>query len=396
VRNPVTTPVDNRPARFLRIEKAVSLPDDETLEDLPGTAFGAAGALGMREILGYAMIEPDGSVQVKVPANVAFAISILDRNGRRVANTPRHFSWLQVRAGETVTCNGCHNPGADSSGVTRPHGRAGLTTAVNTGAAAAGPFPSSEAALSAQIGETMAETRMRVSCETNNCVALKPSVNVVFDDVWTDPLVTAKAPSFAMLYAELNTPPPVGSDCPTRWTAQCRITIHYPTHLQPIWDLARVTLDAGGAVVSDHTCTRCHGPVDAAAAAQVPAGQLNLTSAPSADEPDHYTSFRKLLFAHNEQILQGGVLVDRLVDGPIDPVTMLPTQVPVSVAAPMVGGSAAASTLFFSCFQAAACQRGAGTVDHRGFLTPGELRLLSEWLDIGAQYYNDPFAVPVN
>jgi hypothetical protein len=28
---------------------------------------------------------------------------------------------------------------------------------------------------------------------------------------------------------------------------------------------------------------------------------------------------------------------------------------------------------------------------HRGMLSTAELRLLSEWLDIGAQYYNDPF-----
>jgi hypothetical protein len=28
---------------------------------------------------------------------------------------------------------------------------------------------------------------------------------------------------------------------------------------------------------------------------------------------------------------------------------------------------------------------------HAGMLSTAELRLLSEWLDIGAQYYNDPF-----
>ena len=32
----------------------------------------------------------------------------------------------------------------------------------------------------------------------------------------------------------------------------------------------------------------------------------------------------------------------------------------------------------------------------RAGLTPAELRLISEWVDIGGQYYNDPFAVPVN
>jgi hypothetical protein len=33
---------------------------------------------------------------------------------------------------------------------------------------------------------------------------------------------------------------------------------------------------------------------------------------------------------------------------------------------------------------------------HAGWLSPAELRLVSEWLDIGAQYFNDPFAVPVD
>jgi hypothetical protein len=36
------------------------------------------------------------------------------------------------------------------------------------------------------------------------------------------------------------------------------------------------------------------------------------------------------------------------------------------------------------------------TVDHTGFLTTAELRLIAEWLDIGAQYYNDPFVAPAN
>jgi hypothetical protein len=27
-------------------------------------------------------------------------------------------------------------------------------------------------------------------------------------------------------------------------------------------------------------------------------------------------------------------------------------------------------------------------------LTPAELRLIAEWVDIGAQYYNNPFDVP--
>jgi hypothetical protein len=34
-------------------------------------------------------------------------------------------------------------------------------------------------------------------------------------------------------------------------------------------------------------------------------------------------------------------------------------------------------------------------MDHTGYLTAAELRLIAEWLDIGAQYYNDPFVAPV-
>ena len=33
---------------------------------------------------------------------------------------------------------------------------------------------------------------------------------------------------------------------------------------------------------------------------------------------------------------------------------------------------------------------------HAGRLTGAELRLVAEWVDIGAQYYNDPFLAPLN
>jgi len=59
----------SRPARFLRIEKAVSLPDDD-VRDIDNSAFGISNF--MRQIIGYVPVEPDGSVRVKVPADVAF------------------------------------------------------------------------------------------------------------------------------------------------------------------------------------------------------------------------------------------------------------------------------------------------------------------------------------
>jgi hypothetical protein len=57
-------------------------------------------------------------------------------------------------------------------------------------------------------------------------------------------------------------------------------------------------------------------------------------------------------------------------------------QWPASLAA----GSARGSTRFFSRFAAGG--------SHAGYLTPAELRLISEWVDIGAQYYNNPIGLP--
>jgi hypothetical protein len=104
VADPVLTPPASRPARFLRVEKAVAIPDDDIV-DLDDTAFGPNIRQGMREIVAYAPIEPDGSVRVKVPANVALAVSVLDANGRRI--TARHQNWLQLVPGQELSCNGC-------------------------------------------------------------------------------------------------------------------------------------------------------------------------------------------------------------------------------------------------------------------------------------------------
>ena len=76
------------------------------------------------------------------------------------------------------------------------------------------------------------------------------------------------------------------------------------------------------------------------------------------------------------------------MDGPIDPLTGLPEQIPVFVSPPMSAAGALASTAFVNRFNTGG--------SHAGRLDPAELRLVYEWLDIGAQYYNDPFAVPDN
>jgi hypothetical protein len=402
VRNPMTTPAANRPARFIRIEKPVSQPDDDVL-DIDNAAFGVTGF--MREILGYAPIEPDGSVKIKVPANVAFQLSVVDANGRRIQNSPIHSNWLQLRPGEERECNGCHQPATPAN--LRSHGRSGLFTAVNTGAPATGqPFPGTVATFSPDQGETMAQTRARQSCATGTprCGDMTMSMAPVFTDVWSDPAQRTPDPAITNLsYADpsFTTLAPTTSTCITRWSSTCRIIINYTQHVQPLWDKDR-PVDANGDGIPDldgagvainNKCTGCHGPVNAAGMAQVPGGQLDLTAVPSDAQQLQLRSYQELFFGDNEQEVVGGALQDRLVPGPPD-ADGNPTMVTVGVGPYLTAGTARGglSGAFLNRFAA-----GSGS-NHAGYLSPAELRLLSEWLDIGAQYFNNPFdpAVPVN
>ena len=120
---------------------------------------------------------------------------------------------------------------------------------------------------------------------------------------------------------------------------------------------------------------------------QLPAASLELTPGVSADDALQEESYRQLLFGRPELELVNNVVVvrqipvldengDQVLDDNGNPVfeenTLLPS---------MAAGNARGSR-FFGVMNNAT---------HQGMLTPAELRLLSEWLDIGAQYYNDPF-----
>jgi hypothetical protein len=124
----------------------------------------------------------------------------------------------------------------------------------------------------------------------------------------------------------------------------------------------------------------CHNPKDAAGKAQTPAGNLDLTKTPSQAVPQELTSYQQLLFPRPTVIMGP----NGPIPGPPDP--------PVMNAGSANGG---ASAQFFACLTTGA---GCMAPSHAGFMTADELRLVSEWLDIGAQYFNNPFdpAVPVN
>ncbi|WP_161494485.1 hypothetical protein [Marinobacter salexigens] len=390
--NPLLTNAEQRPARFLRLEKPVSMPDDN-VKDFDNSAFGRSRGQLMREILGYVPIEPDGSVKVAVPANVAFAISVLDAQGRRTSD--RHQNWLSVRPGETMGCQGCHDPRSPAS-----HGRPDAGPAPVWGGASTTslPFPGTDPTLYADMGETMAEVYARTQ------EIRRPLPDPVYrDDEWAD--LASSVEDRSLAYENLQTPPPVSGACANAdegaWTANCRVVINYETHIHPLWDSNREVVDGGGAVLDDHTCTSCHTNSDNAESPVVAAADLDLTNGPSDANPSHFKSYRELLFPDNKQELNPeGVLVDEMVDsGEVlrdeegEPILdedgfEQPIFIPVPVPASMSVNGALASTRFQEVF------RSGGT--HSGRLSPAELRLIAEWLDMGAQYYNNPFDAPDN
>ncbi|MCU7920581.1 MAG: hypothetical protein KZQ95_19830 [Candidatus Thiodiazotropha sp. (ex Epidulcina cf. delphinae)] len=397
--DPAQTVAADRPARFLRLIKQVTIPDEDVL-DFSASAFGVTAQYGMREVIGYAPIEPDGSVQVKVPANVPVSFSVLDANGRRTGQA--HSFWLQFRPGEVIECIGCHE--ADNP---LTHGRlSAAPPSANSGGPGGGqPFPNSNPELWSDAGETMAETRNRLQCSAAAC---DPSMDLLFSDVWTDPVVRVPDPEIAYRYADLNSADPLSNSlCATDWNELCRAIIHYEQHIHPLWSLPRPVFDAMQTQIDDHTCTECHDTDDAGVTV-IPDAQLDLSDGPSEDEPEHFAAYRELLSADNMQEVVDGILVDVLVpatdangnqlyevdengelvlDGDGNPIPLPDVPVPVPGGASMQAGSANGSR-FFGIFDAGGL--------HAGYLSDAEIKLIAEWLDIGAQYYNDPFLAPLD
>lgn len=389
--NPLAVDVNERPARFLRVVKSVSVPDEDTL-DIDNQIFGRSTAQLFREIAGYTPIQPDGSVEVALPAGIPFAISVVDAQGKRIS--PRHNNWLQVVAGEQQNCIGCH-----TGNSTQPHGRTNAQPAsLNQGALVNGPFPNTNTALSSLSGETMAQTYARVMGTP------QLTANIEFEDVWNNDALSTAAQSFSYRYEDLDTPLPISQSCAQNWTALCRAVINYPQHIAPMFTLSRIRLDDAQNVVANNTCASCHSSSDEAGETRVPAGQLDLADTPALQEPAFVTSYFQLMFNRNQQELVQGALLDTVVailDENGDPAFLrdengelvpdaqgnpIPLTTTVSIAPSMSVNGANASSRFFNTF--------AQSNTHTNMLSEAELRLISEWLDIGGQYYNNPFDAP--
>jgi hypothetical protein len=230
-----------------------------------------------------------------------------------------------------------------------------------------------------------------VGC-TTTMASIDPAVDPVYADIWTDPAdmgVTVNGP-FSYRYAAMVGPSeiyaaaddaPATGSCQNTWQKSCRTVINYIDHIQPLW-----VKDRGV-----NTCINCH---TTNGGAQVPDGQLDLTGGVSDENANHIESYRDLLFTDNRQILNPD-LQDELVqigeDTSTDPPTPIFDFVPV---APSMSQNGARVSYFMEKMTNSELDAGralSGTVDHSTFMTDAELRLVAEWLDIGAQYYNNPF-----
>lgn len=318
LRDASQTSAAERPARFLRVSRAVPLPPGLALDNVSGTAF------KMQQLLGYAPIEPDGSVRVAVPPDTPLSLAVVDAHGRAFQT---HTSWLQARPGEERTCHGCHSPHRSAAPL-------------NSGSPAGGPFEGSTALFSALPGETMAETRTRLEPE-----ALRLQASPSYSDVWTDPASAGRPrnPSHTISYAGLPADArPSGG------------IIDYASHIQPIWQ---------------RNCISCHG------------------TGSSLDLSDGLAASGRLRSYDN-------LVLGRPTASPLatrdDRIVILREPPLVDV-----GGSANSSRsshLLERLYEQEllAPQPVRSGYDHSGLLNASELRLLAEWIDLGAPYRNAP------
>jgi hypothetical protein len=366
MKDPADASYNCAPARWVRAIRAVAPPSG---------SMGLRVAIGetefeQQQILGYAPVEPDGSFKLQVPADVPLGLSVVDSEGRAIQT---HTNWIQVRPGERRTCDGCHSP------------RRGA--ALNTGAIVNTLPAGIKQTLSAQhqSGETLASLRTRLDPS-----ALALAANPVFADYWADtakPGVVARESISLRYTGNPNAADDLGTAAPVNGV------VNYPEHIQPLWTRAR-------GPNGTHTCTGCHAD----------SAKLDLRATVSGT--GRLVSYEELL------------LGDPLFDAAGNPVIRVREGVPELVRGePLVETSSSAANTAGQARKSrlteimwgqtllaggaartahpnppASVTTGTGATavttaipDHSTLLNKAEKRLLAEWMDLGGQYYNDPF-----
>jgi hypothetical protein len=291
----------------------------------------------MQQILGYAPIEPDGSLKIQVPADTPIGVVVVDRFGRALQT---HTNWIQARPGETRTCNGCHSPRRGS---------------------ALNDTPIAGAHRDALSGESMAETRTRLleaSDPTVDIPAMALSPDMYSEDYWNP----TPGPALVIDYAGLTTPSPVDSDGV--------ITINYPDHIQPLWDKTLATTVNG-----EDTCTGCHDSSTFAADLDLSGGTGGF---------GRVTSYQELTIGDPVLDQNGLPIITIDEDGEV----MMERETPLVD----VGSSRQSSrsshlmeVLYNTELRASQdLPTSPAAVNHSGMLNASELRLVAEWIDLGA------------
>jgi hypothetical protein len=308
----------------------------------------------MQQVVGYGLVEPDGSIRAHVPADTAINITVLDGNGRQFIE---HTHWIQAREGERRFCKGCHS--------------SRLTTT--------NPIPGTA---------TMAETRASDTFNNPNYSNLSGSPS--YTDYWT-PIYNAQngtsispqAP-ISITYSGLSASPIKGpASCATTWSAKdCAIVINFQDHIQPILTAK---------------CASCHSGIAAAAG-------LDL-GATMSGEFARTMGYQSLLVGNPLLDANGKPIITINEDGEL----MIAREVP-----PVTPGSARGSRLIERMFEqpllasassttqrafcragGTACVNSATYQDHTAIASPlnaSEKRIITEWIDIGGTYFNDPYS----
>jgi hypothetical protein len=343
------------PVRFVRAVRAVAP---------PASSMGLRDVIGetnfeQQQILGYSVVEPDGSFKLQVPADVPLGLQVVDAEGRAFQT---HTNWIQVRPGERRTCDGCHSP------------RRGA--ALNSGSVVNAQPAALKTALTArhQQGETMASLRTRLEASL-----LSLQADPVFTDVWADTDQTGITARAAISLRYTGNPDPA-DDLVT--AAPVNGVVNYPDHIQPLWTRPRGTDGA-------NTCVSCHD------------GSTGLDLRATTAGTGRLASYEALLIGEPRLDPATGLPLTQLRMGVPEVVRLAPLVETSSGAARTAGQARKSRLMEILSGQTLLAGEGARAdhpnppetaPDHGALLNKAEKRLLAEWIDLGGQYYNDPFA----
>jgi len=421
---------DTVPVRFVRLISPMMSFDNN---NVPGYKYGVNGRR-MRSILGYAPVQPDGSVFVKVPANVPFAFELLDKDGQKLVRqngaNQFHGSWLNTMPGEIVTCNGCHEGHSRSAPL-----NSGFTSNSVSGVISTAAQSAMNASLTNLIsgGETMAQLLVTAAAQQPpliDATYTELKRDLVYQDYWTNPAAATPGTPIAIEYNDRNPgtdnqgliytakAPIINNTCaPSDFTdstdqppwnvSSCMITIDYLTHIQPMWEATRpISSTANGACIDCHSTTTIDAMTNLPIP-QVPAGetQLDLTVDGNGqrfinnDNDNRAVSYEEMV--HRGFMLRLNAMGDALEvvttpvpdgnGGTIDQ----PVQVPGTLA---IGTNREArnSRLIRVLTDPAAPENADPNNDHSTMMTDAEIRVLVEWIDLGLQYFNNSAAAYEN